>query len=51
LTDANLRADVASTAAGKGAGLVGYLASTVKAFLDNVSLAGSATGAALVGFL
>jgi hypothetical protein len=44
-------ADLASTATGKGAALVGYLTGTVKSFLDSLSSAGSATGSALIGFL
>lgn len=34
-----------------GASLVGYLTGTVKSFLDSLSAAGSAVGAALLGFL
>jgi len=46
-----LRADLASTATGKGASLVSYLAGTVKSFLDSLSATGSSVGAALIGFL
>lgn len=49
--DAAPSADLASTAAGKGASLVGYLTGTVKSFLDSLAQTGASVGSALIGFI
>lgn len=46
-----LRADLASSSAGKGTSLIGYLGGLLKTFLDNLSAAGAATGAAMLAFI